>query len=73
MNGGACDDTVGGKMEQFMSAGRASNGIQVNAVKGVCRQGVDWIRFVVGLDMAAKRLLTTDVVVLRKVSDDGTR
>ena len=73
MNDGACDDTVGWKMKQFMSAGGASNGVQVDAVKGASRRGVAGVRFVVGLNTAAKRMLTIDVAVQRKMCDDGPR
>ena len=72
MNSGACDDTVGGKMQQFMSASRASNGIQMDAVKCESRRGVAGMWFVVGLNTAAKGVLTIDVVIQRKMCDDGT-
>ena len=69
----ACDVFVGGKMKQFVSAGGAANRIQVDAVKGASRRSVGGVWFVVGLNVAAKRMLTIEVAVQRKMSDDGMR
>ena len=71
MNNGACDDMVGGKMEQFISAGRASNGIQADAVWGASRRSVAGMWFVIGLNMAAKGVLVIDVAVQKKMCDDS--
>ena len=72
MNDGACDDMVGWQMQQCVSAGGASNGIQVDAVKCAGRHGVGGIWFVVGLNAAAKGMLAIDVAVQREMCDDGT-
>ena len=72
MNDGACDDMVGWQMQQCVSAGGASNGIQVDAVECVDCHGVGGIWFIVGLNVAAKRMLEICVAVQREVCDDGT-
>ena len=72
MNNGACDDTVGWEMEQFMSPSRASNGIQVDAVWGASRRSVARMWFVDGLNTVAKGVLTIDIAIQRKMCDDGT-
>ena len=71
MNDGACDDAVGGKMEQFVSTGGAANRIQADAVQGVCHLSVGGMWFVVGLNTAAKGMLTIDVAIQRKMCDDS--
>ena len=73
MDGGACDDMVGWQMQKLMTAGWASNGVQVDAVKGAGSRGVGWIRLVVGLNAGSKWMLAIEVVIQWKACDDGTR
>ena len=72
MNGVASDDFACQKRKKLVSAGRAADGIQMNAVKGACSNSVGWIVFLVGLNKAAKRMLEINVVVQRKSRDDCT-
>ena len=60
-DGGACDAFVGGKMKEFVSVG--GSGIQADAVEGASRRSVGGVGFVVGLNTAAKRMLTLDVAI----------
>ena len=56
MDGVASDDFACQKRKKLVSAGRAADGIQTNAVKGACSNSVGWIVFLVGLNKAAKRM-----------------
>ena len=50
-------------MQKLMTAGWASSGVQVNAVKGVCSQGASGVRFVVGLNVGPKWMLAIGVAM----------
>ena len=56
-----------------MTAGWASDGVQVNAVEGAGSRGVGGVRFIVGLNTGPKWMLAVGVVIQRKMCDDGTR
>ena len=56
-----------------MTAGRPSDGVQVDAVKGAGSRGVGWFGLIIGLNAGAKRMLTIEIAVQRKAGDDCTR
>ena len=48
MNGGSCDFAVSWQMQKCVSAGRPSDGVKADAVKGAGSRGVGWFGLIVG-------------------------